>query len=196
MNELYLLEWTDTEKSREVCGIWAALVLPGVSPFMPCSSVYLVPEVRLLFLFFSSFNLSFTFCGRRESPLLSIGQLQSDCNKLTNQKETIRGLRTQSTACSKVKVKVSVLFLSNILCVQVRKLGASLRKSTKTSDLQNLQNRYQCHSEQASRSFVIPRRDIDEHRMVLGGQPTPFCFYPLSRVTRNCETRRHQQLRI
>ena len=37
---------------------------------------------------------------------------------------------------------------------------------------------------------------IDEFCMVLGGQPTPFCFYPLSRVTRNCETRRHQQLGI
>ena len=37
---------------------------------------------------------------------------------------------------------------------------------------------------------------IDEFRMVLGGQPTPFCFYPVSRVTRNFETRRHQQLQI
>ena len=32
--------------------------------------------------------------------------------------------------------------------------------------------------------------------MVLGGQLTPFCFYPLSSVTRNCETHWHQQLRI
>ena len=37
---------------------------------------------------------------------------------------------------------------------------------------------------------------IDEFRMVLGGQPTPFCFYPVSRVTRNYETRRHQQLQL
>ena len=37
---------------------------------------------------------------------------------------------------------------------------------------------------------------IDEFHMVLGGQPMPFCIYPLSRVTRNCETRQHQQLRI
>ena len=37
---------------------------------------------------------------------------------------------------------------------------------------------------------------IDEFGTVLGGQPMPFCFYPLSMVTRNCKTRRHQQLRI
>ena len=37
---------------------------------------------------------------------------------------------------------------------------------------------------------------IDEFRMVLGGQPMPFCLHPLSRVTRNCKTRRHQQLQI
>ena len=37
---------------------------------------------------------------------------------------------------------------------------------------------------------------IDEFRMVLGGQATPFCFYPFSRVTRNCETHQHLQLQI
>ena len=38
----------------------------------------------------------------------------------------------------------------------------------------------------------VSRVSIDEFRVVLGGQPTPFCFYPLSRVTRNCKTGRHQ----
>ena len=33
-----------------------------------------------------------------------------------------------------------VFFLPNILCVHVRKLGTSVRKSTTKSDLQNLQN--------------------------------------------------------
>ena len=42
----------------------------------------------------------------------------------------------------------------------------------------------------------IQKEGIDEFRMVLGGQPTPFCFYPLSRVTRNCKTIRHEQLQI
>ena len=35
----------------------------------------------------------------------------------------------------------------------------------------------------------------DEFHTVLGGQPTPFCFNPVSRATRNCEIHRHQQLR-
>ena len=53
-----------------------------------------------------------------------------------------------------------VFFLPNILCVHVRKLGTSVRKSTTKSDLQNLQNRDQWCSEQTSRSlFVIQRRD-------------------------------------
>ena len=34
-----------------------------------------------------------------------------------------------------------MFFLSNILCVHVRKLGTSVRKSMTKSDLQNLQNR-------------------------------------------------------
>ena len=36
----------------------------------------------------------------------------------------------------------------------------------------------------------------DDFHVVSGGQPTPFCFCPLSRVTRNCGTRRDQQLRL
>ena len=36
---------------------------------------------------------------------------------------------------------------------------------------------------------------IDEFHIVLGGQPMLICFYTLSRVTSNCGTRRHQQLR-
>ena len=40
------------------------------------------------------------------------------------------------------------------------------------------------------------RYRIDEIRMVLGGQPTPFCFDPLSKVTQNRETRPHQQFRL
>ena len=39
------------------------------------------------------------------------------------------------------------------------------------------------------------KRRVDEFRMVLGGQPTPFCFYPVSRVTRNYETRRHNSFK-
>ena len=42
----------------------------------------------------------------------------------------------------------SVFFLPNILCVHVRKFYLSVRKFTMKSDLQNLQNRYQCRSEQ------------------------------------------------
>ena len=49
----------------------------------------------------------------------------------------------------------AVFFLPNILCVHVRNLGTSVRKSTTKSDLQNLQNRYQCRTEQTTRSFVI-----------------------------------------
>ena len=37
-----------------------------------------------------------------------------------------------------------VFFLPYIFCVPVRKLGTSVRKSTAKSDLQNLQNQYQC----------------------------------------------------
>ena len=57
-----------------------------------------------------------------------------------------------------------MFFLPNILCVHVRKLGTSVRKSTTKSDLQNLQNRYQCRSKQTSCSFVIhdQRRDVRE----------------------------------
>ena len=40
--------------------------------------------------------------------------------------------------------KQSMFFLPNILCVHLRNLGTSVRKSTTKSDLQNLQNRYQC----------------------------------------------------
>ena len=36
------------------------------------------------------------------------------------------------------------------------------------------------------------RYPIDEFRTVLGGQPTPFCFYSVSRVSRNCKTRTKQ----
>ena len=56
----------------------------------------------------------------------------------------------------------SVFFLPNDLCVHVRKLGTSVRKSTTTNYLQNLPNWYQCRSELTSRSFVIQRRDIWE----------------------------------
>ena len=52
-----------------------------------------------------------------------------------------------------------VFFLPNILCVHVRKLGTSVRKSTTKSDLQNLQNR--CRFGQTRCSFVIHRRDIE-----------------------------------
>ena len=59
-------------------------------------------------------------------------------------------------------IKPPVFFLPNILCVHIHKLGTTVRKSTTESDLQNLQNRDQCRSEQASRPFVIQRRDIRE----------------------------------
>ena len=37
---------------------------------------------------------------------------------------------------------------------------------------------------------------IVEFCMILGGQPMPFCFYPLSKVTRNCKTSQQPQLWI
>ena len=48
-------------------------------------------------------------------------------------------------------------------------------------------------NDQRSAKRSVKSVGIDEFRMVLGGQATSFCFYPLSRVTRNYETRRHQQ---
>ena len=45
----------------------------------------------------------------------------------------------------------AVFFLPNILCVHVRKLGTSVRKSTTKTDLQNLPNQFR--SEQTSLSF-------------------------------------------
>ena len=48
----------------------------------------------------------------------------------------------------------------------------------------------------SSSSFQAQKESsIDKFHTVLGGQPTPFCFLPIVRVTRNCKTRKHQQLR-
>ena len=48
----------------------------------------------------------------------------------------------------------------------------------------------------SSSSFQAQKESsIDKFHTVLSGQPTPFCFLPIVRVTRNCKTRKHQQLR-
>ena len=57
---------------------------------------------------------------------------------------------------------VASVFPTELLSVHVRKLDTGVRKSTTKSDLQNLQNRYQCRSELTSHSFVIQRRDARE----------------------------------
>ena len=59
----------------------------------------------------------------------------------------------------KLKDRDPVFFRPNILCVHVRKLGTSVRKSTTRSDLQNLQNR--CCLGRTRRSFVIHRRQYE-----------------------------------
>ena len=77
----------------------------------------------------------------------------------------------------------SMFFLPNFLCVHVRRLGTSVRKSTRKSDLQTLQNRYQCRSEQTNRSFVIQRRDIPErsHGLCRVESLVHACMWSLSR---------------
>ena len=61
----------------------------------------------------------------------------------------------------------AMFFLPNILCVHVRKLGTSVRKSTAKSDLQNLQNQYQCRSEQTSCSCLSFREETYEREVTL-----------------------------
>ena len=73
-----------------MCGLWAGLVLAGVSPFMPCSSCSQI-ERSLLFFFFQLILHRLYFCGRR---VRSFAIWQSDRNKFTNRKKT--GLRTQN----------------------------------------------------------------------------------------------------
>ena len=76
----------------------------------------------------------------------------------------------------------AVFFLPNILCVHVCKLGTSVRKSTTKSDLQNLQNWYQCRSEQTSRSFVIQRKIYTRAKSrILSRRKPCACMRSLSR---------------
>ena len=61
-----------------MCGLWAGLVLAGVSPFMPCSSCSQI-ERSLLFFCFLSTNPSPALLLREESPLicyLTVGSKQ------------------------------------------------------------------------------------------------------------------------
>ena len=58
-----------------------------------------------------------------------------------------------------------MFFLPNIFCVPVRKLGTSVRKSTAKSDLQNLQNQYQCRSEQTSLPLICHSEEIYENEV-------------------------------
>ena len=79
--------------NSEMCGLWAGLVLAGVSPFMPCSSCSQIERSLLLFFFFFlSTNPSPALLLREESPLICY-IWQSDRNKFTNRKKA--GLRTQ-----------------------------------------------------------------------------------------------------
>ena len=90
-------------------------------------------------------------CWKTETEIGTPARVEAETWKSARQRGSSRALGTRGLyvlwnyyAANSHAATPAVFFLPNIFCVHVRKLGTSVRKSMAKSDLQNLQNRYQC----------------------------------------------------